>query len=72
MVIIYGLKSKTKLMTLNSINGYASWISLVCLFLVFGNFDAEDGGMVFAEVGPESRDVYDLPVLIEENRPNRP
>lgn len=34
MVIIYGLKSKTKLMTLNSINGYASWISLVCLFLV--------------------------------------
>lgn len=34
MIIIYGLKSKTKLMTLNSINGYASWISLVCLFLV--------------------------------------
>ena len=34
MVIIYGLKSQTKLMTLNSINGYASWISLVCLFLV--------------------------------------
>ena len=34
MVIIYGLKSKTKRMTLNSINGYASWISLVCLFLV--------------------------------------
>lgn len=34
MVIIYGLKNKTKLMTLNSINGYASWISLVCLFLV--------------------------------------
>lgn len=34
MIIIYGLKSKTKFMTLNSINGYASLISLVCLFLV--------------------------------------
>ena len=34
MVIICGLKRRIRSMTLKSINGYASWISLVCLFLV--------------------------------------
>ena len=34
MVIICGLKRRTRPITLKSINGYASWISLVCLFLM--------------------------------------
>lgn len=34
MDIMFGLKRRTKRMTLNSINGYASEVSLVCLFLV--------------------------------------
>ena len=31
---MFGLKRRIKPMTLNSINGYASEVSLVCLFLV--------------------------------------
>lgn len=34
MVIICGLKRRIRSLTLKSINGYASWTSLVCLFLV--------------------------------------
>ena len=34
MDIMFGLKRRIKPMTLNSINGYASEVSLVCLFLV--------------------------------------
>lgn len=34
MDIMFGLKRRTKRLTLNSINGYASEVSLVCLFLV--------------------------------------
>ena len=35
MDIMFGSKRRIKPMTLNSINGYASEVSLVCLFLVF-------------------------------------
>ena len=34
MDIMFGSKRRIKPMTLNSINGYASEVSLVCLFLV--------------------------------------
>lgn len=34
MVFICGFVNKTKSTTLKSINGYASWTSLVCFFLV--------------------------------------
>lgn len=30
---MFGFKRKIKAMNLNSINGYASWMSLICLFL---------------------------------------